>query len=64
VSCRLVSWVCGYSLHAFCQLIRSPSVLDISWVIGLDMLCCARVTILSLCDDMIPNEGIIARPNG
>jgi hypothetical protein len=42
LTCRLGAWV---SRHVFRQLIRSPSVLNFSWVIGLDVLCCAMVTV-------------------
>jgi hypothetical protein len=38
---------------------------EFSWLIGLDVLCCAKVqSRLSPCDDTIPEEGIIACPIG
>ena len=35
----------GIVFMYFSQLFRSPSTLDFSWVIGLDILCCAMVTV-------------------
>jgi hypothetical protein len=48
VTLRLVDLLLGclgIVFMYFCQLIWSPRALNFSWVIGLDMLCCARVIV-------------------
>jgi hypothetical protein len=54
----------GHSILVFWQSVWSPSALDPSWVVCLDMYVApSLLSRLSTCDDMILNEGIIVHPD-
>jgi hypothetical protein len=62
---RLVDSLFGCVGMVFLSFYSVSYCIEFSWVIGLDVLCYARVpSHLSPCDDMILKEGIITRPEG
>jgi hypothetical protein len=61
---RLADPLLGVWVKSPCPLFH-PSASDLSRVLGPDRMCCAKLwTHLSPGDDMIPDEGIMARPIG